>query len=292
MGGRGSRLRRGRRGDMIWAMNPLLRRICACVTAAAALAAALLIAAPAGGQAPASLVSVFAIDNAFTTESGGPADVTIAAGGHVNFSYFSGNNRHNVVFTAAKPTVCGISSGPAGNADALPSVPSPRGWEGGCDFQTAGTYPFVCGMHPNMTGSVTVVTASAAAPPPPPPVIEGPAVIGAAASGLKVASIQRGFSVRGSVRVQRGGSRLLARAFARRGALRRSGGGAQLVEVGRQRRSSLRAGRASFTAKLDAAGRSALRRSGRLAITLRLTVTPAEGRSYTATRSVILRPTS
>jgi hypothetical protein len=82
-----------------------------------------------------------------------------------------------------------------------------------------------------------------------------------AATGLKIAQIQRGVSVRGSVRVQRAGSRL-------------------------------RAGRASFTAQLNVAGRSALRRNGRLAITLRLTVAPAEGRSYTATRTVILRPPS
>jgi plastocyanin len=281
-------LRAGPPAHMICPMNAHPLRTAACLAAAALTV--LLIAAPAGAQAPPTLASVFATDNVFTAEGGGPANVTVATGGHVNFSYFSGNSRHNVVFTAAKPTVCGISSGPAGNADALPSSPSPRGWEGGCDFQAAGTYPFVCGLHSNMTGSVTVVQGSGSPPPGPPPVVEAPAVIGAAATGLTVAARQRGITVRGSVRVRRSGSRLLARAFARRSALVVSSRSAQLVQVGRQSRTSLGAGRVSFSAKLNAAGRRALRRNGRLAITLRITVTPAEGRAYTATRTVVLRP--
>jgi hypothetical protein len=62
------------------------------------------------------------------------------------------------------------------------------------------------------------------------------------------------------------------------------------VEVGRRLRSSVAAGRASFTVALSATARRALRRNGRLSISLRLTVTPDEGKSYTATRPVILRP--
>ena len=81
---------------------------------AATALAMLLIAAPASGQAP-TLAGIQATDFAFTTDSGGPPNVTIAAGGHVNFVYFMGNSRHNVVFTGATPTVCGSSGGPAGH---------------------------------------------------------------------------------------------------------------------------------------------------------------------------------
>ena len=84
-------------------------------------------------------------------------------------------------------------------------------------------------------------------------------------------------------------SRLLARAFARRGAL--SGGSSSTqVRVGRQLRSSVGPGRVSFAVKLTASARRALRRNGRLAITFRLTVTPPSGTSYTAKRSVVMRP--
>ena len=73
-----------------------------------------LVAAPASSQAP-TLAAIMATDNVFTTDGGGPPNVTIAAGGHVNFAYFMGNNPHNVVFTGALPTVCGSSGGPPGH---------------------------------------------------------------------------------------------------------------------------------------------------------------------------------
>jgi plastocyanin len=254
--------------------------------AAATILVAILVAAPAESQAP-TLASIQAADNVFTTDDGGPPNVTIAAGGHVNFAYFMGNSRHNVVFTGALPTVCGSSGGPPATASALPGAPTPAGWDGGCDFNTPGTYPFVCGLHSSMTGSVTVVAGTGTPPPPPPPVSAAP--VAAAASGLKVAVAQRGLSVRGTVRVARTGSRLLARAFARRGAV--YGGRSRLpVEVGRQLRTHVSATTVTFATALGATARRALRRNGRLAISLRLTVTPAEGKSYTATRAVVLRP--
>ena len=266
---------------------------------AAAALAALLLAAPAQSQAP-TLVSIVAVDNAFRTDTGGAPNVTVVAGGHVNFSYFMGNSEHNVVFTDRLPEVCGISFGPPGTSVALPSVPSRATWEGGCEFETPGTYPFVCGMHSSMTGSVTVVAAGAApppgtAPPPgaapsdeltqgPPPALAG----GPAASGLKVAAQQRGFSVRGSVLVARAGSGVLARAFVRRRAVY-GGRSARQVQVGRQQRSGVADGRVKFAAALNPAARQALRRNGRLSVSLRLTVTPPEGNAYTATRTVVLR---
>jgi len=260
------------------------RRLAAVAGTALAM---LLVAAPASSQAP-TLVSIQASDNVFKTDAGGSPNVTILAGGHVNFAYFQGNNRHNVVFTGAVPTVCGSAGGPPATASALPGAPTSASWDGGCDFQTPGSYPFVCALHSNMTGSVTVVPAGTAPPPPPPPP-PPPTTLAAAASGLKVAVQQRGTSVRGTVKVARGSSRLLARAFARRKAL--SGGRSNVqVEVGRQLRSSVSATKVTFAAALNSAARRALRRNGRLSISLRLTVTPDEGKAYTATRTVILRP--
>jgi plastocyanin len=273
---------------MIVAMR--LRRL---APAAAGVLATLLLAAPAESQAPPTLAVVYAIDNAFTTDGGGPANVTIAAGGHVNFSYFMGNSRHNVVFTGPRPTVCGISEGPAGTAAALPAQPSPPLWEGGCDFDVAGTYAFVCGLHPSMTGSVTAVQTAASPPPPPaqaPDVTLDPTAGGPAASAVKVATRQRGLTVRGSVLVARGGSRVLARAFARRRALSPRSSSKLVTQVGRRLRTSVPAGRVAFSAPLNAAARAALRRNGRLLITLRLTVTPVDGSPYNAARTVILRP--
>jgi plastocyanin len=263
------------------------------IAAAAAVLAAVLLAAPAESQAPPTLAVVNASDNVFTTEGGGPANVTIAAGGHVNFSYFMGNSRHNVVFTGARPTVCGISDGPPGTTAALPTQPSPPLWEGGCDFDVAGTYAFVCGLHPSMTGSVTAVQTGASPPPPPaqaPDVGADLSAAGPAASGVKVALHQRGLTVRGSVLITRGGSRVLARAFARRRAVFPRSSSRLVVQVGRRVRSSVDDGRVAFYAPLNATARAALRRNGRLLVTLRLTVTPAEGTPYNAARTVILRP--
>ncbi len=105
---------------------------------------------------------------------------------------------------------------------------------------------------------------------------------------MRVTTIQRSFTLRGSVQVRSAGSRLLARAFAKRRSL--SGGRSNLlVQVGRLQRTSIGAVRVSFAVPLSAAARRGLRRNGRLAITFRLTVTPPSGTAYTATRAVILR---
>ena len=256
---------------------------------ATAVLAALVLPAPAAGQAPPTIANVFATDFAFVADDG-PADVTIAAGGHVNFTYFTGRSRHNVVFPDRRPTVCGISDGPPGNTAALPSVPSAPLWEGGCDFDVAGTYAFVCGLHPQMTGSVTAVQ-TAASPPPPPADVELP--IGpdgdAVAADLQVAPRQRGYGIRGSVRVARGSARLVARVLARRKTLFAGSRSTLQVQVGRHARSTGGGVRIAFTAPLNRTGRAALRRKGRLLTTLRVTITPQEGIPYTATRTVILR---
>lgn len=263
----------------------------------------LLIGGPARSQTPPS-ARVVASDFVFKSADGGAPDVTIALGGTVGFSYPSGNSQHNVVFTGLQPSSCQVTTGPpSGVVSPLPNSPSGPGWVGQCTFPATGAYPFVCGLHSNMSGSVTVARAGGTPPPPPqppppPPPPPGPppppapparGSTGPAASALRLAKNQRGLAIRGSVRVTKAGSRLLARAYARRKALH---GGASRVQlqVGRLSRRPVGAGRVAFTVKLNSVARRALRRSGRLAISLRLTVTPPTGTAYTATRTVILRP--
>jgi plastocyanin len=254
----------------------------------------LLIAAPARSEAPFT-ASIVASDDAFKSYDGSAANVTIAAGGAVGFSYSSGSHQHNVVFTGAAPAQCQATSGPpSGSRGPVPVSPSGPGWSGNCRFDNAGTYPFRCGVHAAMTGTVTVTGTPEGTPPPPPPPPGAPPPPppaiprGAAASALRVAAIQRGTAIRGSVKVSRAGSRLLARALTRRSLLV-GGHSTKLSETGRQSRPSLGARRVAFVVKLSPLARGALRRRGRLTISLRVTVTPKLGKAYTATRSVLLR---
>jgi plastocyanin len=266
---------------------------------------ALLLGGTAQSQTPAA--NIVAVDDPSIrwTEGGtGSPNVTVAAGASVGFSYPSGFTKHNVVFTDVQPAACTQTApAPSGAVPPLPSSGTAPGWSGQCTFNAPGVYKFVCGVHPNvMTGSITVPDPGGGSPPPapppgppppppvaPPPPPPPPAATGPAASALRVTNPQRGFTLRGSVAVRSAGSRLLARAFARRGAL--SGGRSTVqVQVGRQLRSSVGPGRVSFSVPINAAARRALRRNSRLAITLRLTVDPATGTTYTAHRTIILHP--
>ena len=247
----------------------------------------LLVGAPAQSQAP--VASILAKDNAFQSADGGAANITVAAGATVGFSQ-AGAHPHNVVFTGTQPSCVQTEGASSGSVPPLPSQPASAAWSGTCTFTAATTYAFSCALHggSGMTGTVTV-TGTPPPPPPAPVVPPPPPPAGPAASKLTVAMRQRGTSVHGSVSVRSAGSRLLARAFARRGAL--VGGRSALeVQVGRRLRSSVGPGIVSFSVSLNATAARALRRNGRLAITLRLTVDPVTGTTFTAKRSVILRP--
>lgn len=257
----------------------------------------LLIGAPAHSQVvPAA--SIVASDFAFKTSAGGAPSVTVGPGSPVAFSYPAGDSAHNVVFTGPQPSSCTLAGSGPGSAP-LPAQPTARGWQGECTFAAEATYTFVCGLHGTMSGTVQVSGGGGAPPPPPgppgpppppgaapPPPPAGSAV--AAASSVRITAVQRGTTIRGSVRVRHAGSRLLVRALARRRAL--SGGrSTRQVEVGRGLRRSVGAGRVAFGVRLNAAARRVLRRDRRLAISLRLTVTPPTGSSYSATRAVVVR---
>jgi len=97
--------------------------------------------------------------------SADPADntVEIAAGGSVTFHYPTGTSQHNVTFATA-PSSCTqtagllITPGPP-----LPSFAQPPGWSGHCEFNTPGTYDFVCGIHSDMKGKVMAINAAGGA---------------------------------------------------------------------------------------------------------------------------------
>jgi hypothetical protein len=129
------------------------------------VAAAGVLPALARGEAKRSAdASIVAYDNGFT--DGGQADpldntVEIAPGGTVSFAYPMGSQQHNVVFNAAQPSSCVQSSGlNVGPVPPLPAFAVPAGWSGECTFNAAGTYTFVCGAHPAMTGTVIVGNAT------------------------------------------------------------------------------------------------------------------------------------
>jgi plastocyanin len=248
--------------------------------------------------------------NVFNSADGGAPDVTIAAGGTVNFSYAgAATKRHNVNFTGAQPTSCTLTSGTTstGPEPPLPNPATNTPWAGYCTFAAAGTYAFDCVIHGTaMSGSVTVVAPSpppppppGAAPPPPPGAAPPPAVAppppagavpaprGPAASKLTVATRQSGLAIRGTVKVRSAGSRLLARALGTRKALT-GGTSTSEVEVGRASRTSAGPGIVAFKVALGASGQRALKRNGRLLIRLRMTIDPPAGTTYKASRLLVL----
>ena len=93
--------------------------------------------------------------------------VTIKRGERVAFAYPTGANYHDVEFkTGPAPASCPQTKASPGmpldpnDAPPLPAFVNPPGWEGYCTFANAGTYTFVCGAHPEMTGTVIVQDAT------------------------------------------------------------------------------------------------------------------------------------
>ena len=272
-------------------------------------------AVPAGGQTVASFVAVDGAEGDYGdlpprwSGPSGATAISIAPGATVGFSYPAGASVHNATFEGLQPVCTQTSPTQSGPGSRLPSTASGPGWAGTCTFNASGVYQLACGLHSEMRGTITVGRSPPPPPPPPPPGAPPPpapppppgaapppapgapppaSALGAAASGLKVAATQTGTVVRGSVLVARPGSRLDVRLIARRKALgstRQSGS----VSVGSLRRTSVGGRRVEFAVKLSAAAKRVLRRDGRLAITLRLTVTPATGDAYSATRKLGMR---
>ena len=233
-----------------------------------------------------------------TPGSGSPASIVkIAAGGEVMFTD-KASTAANIAWTGMAPTC-------------EPSVPvsptSPKtDWEGTCKFEHPGTYKFesstlydgvanytkyeivvegaAAGTTPTTTTTTTPTTTTPSAPTTPSEPGHG-LPLGA----LKLASTQRGSTVRGQVKVSQAGAggRLEVGLFAAGASLAKTGHSAQ-KRVGRLVRSSLQAGSVSFSVPLDTKGKAALRRHRRLTLTVKVTLTPQHGAAMTLTRSVVV----
>jgi plastocyanin len=233
-----------------------------------------------------------------------PPAETIAAGGTVSFQNAGTSVPHGVVW----------ESGPA--TPSCKGVPIGKGetsWKGTCVFSQPGTYKFYCPVHPTeMTGTITVnpsgtttVTSTQTGPPAGtgPYTVPGPEsagglgapsgspLAGSASSAIRLARVQHGDAVRGSVAVSRsgGGGRLEVDLLARRASLA-AAPHAPLASAGRLARSSLPAGLVSFKVTLNARASHALRAHRRLALSVRIVIRPVHGQPVTVTRAVLLRP--
>src|SRR4051812_27462746 len=124
----------------------------------------LLIAAACGAAVAAPALGQGAPAGSFKAQDAGYSGVwrangteantlTVAPGGTVTFGYPSGgSSAHNVKFTDRNPDCTGLP-------DPTDFQGSRPGWSGSCRFDQPGTYAFMCGFHPDMTGSVVVEAA-------------------------------------------------------------------------------------------------------------------------------------
>lgn len=210
-----------------------------------------------------------------------PSSVTAAAGGTVAFRNPGNVVPHGVHWTGGpdKPSCSGVPVDEFGTS-----------WSGSCSFAQAGTYTFVCTVHPEeMKGTVTVSAAGETAPSPAPgpgqPVAgsEGPPV-----ESLQVARNQHGRTVRGSIVLSPAavGGKLIVDLWATRAAL--GGHGKGLHQVGSLSRALTTAGRMPFSVSLRPFAQPALQRRGQLGLTVKTTVRPTSGAARTLTRRVKL----
>jgi plastocyanin len=201
-----------------------------------------------------------------------PSTATVGIGGTVNFKSTSTVIPHGLKWTGGpeKPSCPGV-----------PIEGEKTNWSGTCTFAQAGTYSFVCTVHPTeMKGTITVSSTEVppGGPPPPGGSTESP-LQGPASSALRIAKSQHGRKVRGSVNLSpaSAGGRLEVVLLAK------SGG-----RVGRLSRSYLSAGRVSFAVPLKPSGRRALRARKRLSMTVQVVVAPPGGAALTLKRGVVL----
>jgi plastocyanin len=271
-------------------------------TILSALAVAFVVLPAVAGSETTPSISAYNEPGVYGLHSWTPATATVAPGGVVRFVNPYSETPHGLKFTGgtagATPSCSGIPAAagePSGAID----------WSGECTFGAPGTYTFVCTVHPEMRGTITVApdgstTITGTTPTSTPPTAPGaPAAGGSVGSGgspftagahaLKLASAQRGSAVRGSIGVSAAGAggKLEVALFAS-GASLRTGHRASGVRIGRYARVSVHAGIASFIVGLNARGRAALHRRGRLAVSVRVVLTPATGAPGVLTRNVVL----
>jgi hypothetical protein len=200
---------------------------------------------------------------------------------------------HGLKFTGgpATPSCAGL---PAAASEAAGAT----NWHGECTFATAGTYTFICTVHPlEMKGTITVnpngtttttitptTPTTTTTPTPPVEPTSGPSLLGSP----KIPVSQHGIAVKGSLEISKSGAGdgLEVDVFAKSAALAKAGH-SKRVRVGRLLRGSVSPGKLAFSVKLDAKARGALKRHRRLALTVKIVLTPVYGEPTTLTRAVV-----
>ncbi len=210
-----------------------------------------------------------------------PSSATVAPGGTVAFRNAGKIVPHGLAWTQGPETP---------SCSGIPVNGSGTNWNGSCTFAQAGTYAFVCTVHPEeMKGTVTV---GAGEPTPSPPAGYGPSPEGSegpAFKALRLTRNQHGTAVRGSLVVSpaAAGGKLAIELLARRAALGAMGGG--VARVGLLAKSRVKAGRLPFEVTLGPSARRALRERDRLSVSVNITLRPPQGPKATARRKVDLR---
>jgi plastocyanin len=229
-----------------------------------------------------------AIDYAWQANGTAATTLTVAPGEAVTFGYPSGTTTHNVDFTGKQPSQC----------TGLTPDPRPKGWTAECTFDAAGSYPFVCDVHPQMVGTVVVAvptptpTATPAAPTDP-AATPGATATPQPAPGatptptptskqatlkVKLAATQRGTRVRGSVTVAQPASRLEVTVKA------------GSAKVGVWVKTATKSGAVAFSVPLNAKARRMLKAKRRLDVTVAVALTPPGGKKLTMRTKAIVRP--
>src|SRR5664280_1603277 len=108
----------------------------------------------AGAEAP---PSIEAVNYGLYSHYWRPATATVLPGGVVTFSNPYTETNHGLEFTsAAKPSCTGIPK-------AAGELSGAANWKGECTFAEAGSYTFICTVHPTeMKGTITVSAAGTA----------------------------------------------------------------------------------------------------------------------------------
>jgi plastocyanin len=209
-----------------------------------------------------------------------PASVTALPGGSVAFRNPGAVTPHGVHWTGGpeEPSCSGVPVDSSGTS-----------WSGTCAFSQAGTYTFVCTVHPEeMKGTITVAAGETppspgSEPGGPPPLAEEPLI-----EALRLPRNQHGTTVRGSLAISAAGvgGRLTVALEARRASLGQQSAGR--IKVGKLIRSLPGPGQIRFAVPLKAFARRALRERGRLPLTVKTVVAPPSGSATTMTRRVEL----